>query len=79
MAVVEWEPVEGPTYVYVQLADHIEARIQAGELRSGARLPNEMEMVEEYHVGLSTVRRAIAELRARELVQTVPAKGTFIR
>jgi GntR family transcriptional regulator len=76
---VTWEPVEGPVYIYVQLADHIAARIESGELRSGARLPNEGEMMEEYGVALSTVRRTLAELRDRGLVVTVPAKGTYVR
>jgi GntR family transcriptional regulator len=76
---VTWEPVEGPVYIYVQLADHIAALIESGELRSGARLPNEGEMMEEYGVALSTVRRTLVELRDRGLVVTVPAKGTYVR
>lgn len=76
---VEWQPEQGPAYLYVQMADHIAARIASGDLPSGARLPNERELVEEYRVALSTVRRATAELRDRGLVVTVPIKGTYVR
>ncbi|WP_214108071.1 GntR family transcriptional regulator [Acrocarpospora catenulata] len=65
-------------YVYMRLADHITARIQAGELLTGNRLPGERDLAEEYGVALGTVRRAVEELRQRGLVITLPAKGTYI-
>ena len=68
----------GPSYVYVQVADHIAARITAGELSPGARLPGERDLAEEYGVALGTIRRAVQELRDRGLVVTLPAKGTYI-
>jgi len=69
----------GPAYVYMQLADHIAARIDRGELRPAARLPGERDLAEEYGVALGTARRAVRELRDRKLVITLPAKGTYIR
>jgi DNA-binding GntR family transcriptional regulator len=65
-------------YVYMQVADHIAARIAAGELRPGARLPGERDLGTEYGVAYLTARRAIRELRERGLVVTLPAKGTFV-
>lgn len=65
-------------YVYMQVADHITARIAAGELRPGARLPGERDLGEEYGVAYLTARRAVRELRERGLVVTLPAKGTFV-
>lgn len=74
-----FEPdTEGPTYVYVQLANHIQALIQAGDLRPGARLPAERDMAEQYGVAYLTVRRAMRELRERRLIQTVIGRGTFV-
>lgn len=67
-----------PVYVYVQVADHIAARIASGELRPGARLQGERDLAEEYGVAIGTARRAVQELRDRGLVTTLPAKGTFI-
>ncbi|MCQ8772336.1 winged helix-turn-helix domain-containing protein [Streptomyces telluris] len=67
-----------PAYVYMQLADHVAARIEAGALRPGARLPGERDLAEEYGVAIGTVRRATRELRDRGLLVTLPAKGTFV-
>ncbi len=67
-----------PRYLYQQIADHVAARIEAGELLPGARLPRETEFAEEYGVSPRTGRRAVQELRERGLVYTVPIKGTFI-
>ena len=53
------------------------ARIAAGELKSGDRLPGERDLAEEYGVALGTIRRATQELRDRGLVRTVRVKGTF--
>jgi GntR family transcriptional regulator len=75
-----FDPTADPaTYVYVQMARHIEARIKAGELPTGSRLPAERDLCEEYGVSIGTVRRATALLRDRGLVVTVPVKGTFVR
>jgi DNA-binding GntR family transcriptional regulator len=73
----EWAP--RPTaYLYMELADHLEARIRAGQIPAGAMLPGERALAEEYEVALGTARRAIQELRDRGLVVTLPAKGTFV-
>lgn len=68
----------GPTLVYIALADHIAARIQAGELQPGARLPAERDLAQEYGVAYMTVRRAAVVLRERGLIVTVHGKGTFV-
>ncbi|MBZ4320249.1 GntR family transcriptional regulator [Streptomyces huiliensis] len=67
-----------PVYVYMQVADHIAARVGAGELPPGARLPGERDLAEEYGVAVGSVRRAVRELRERGLLVTLPAKGTFV-
>lgn len=67
-----------PGYVYMRVADHIAARIDAGKLPQGARLPAESKLGEEYGVAAGTARRAVRELRERGLVVTLPAKGTFV-
>lgn len=79
MGVQKFDPDAGqPGYVYMRVADHIAARIDAGELRQSVRLPGERELAEEYGVALGTARRALVELRERGLVVTLPGKGTFI-
>ena len=68
----------GPEYVYVRVADHLAARIAAGEFPPDAMLPGERALAAEYLVALGTVRRAVDELRDRGLVVTLAAKGTFV-
>ena len=79
MWVPPFEPVEGPAYMYEQVADHIEARIRAGEIPPGARLPGEQALRQEYGVALSTIRKAVGLLRDRDLVTTRASKGTFVK
>lgn len=67
-----------PQYVYVQVADRIEAEIRSGRLPVGARLPNERDLGREQGVAPGTARRAVQELRDRGLVTTLPNKGTFV-
>ncbi|MFB7339778.1 GntR family transcriptional regulator [Streptomyces hydrogenans] len=73
----EFNP-QGPQLVYVAVADHIAARIAAGELTAGARLPAERDLAKEYGVAYLTVRRAAGVLRERGLILTVHGKGTFV-
>ena len=74
----EFELNEGPDYAWLQVVTHLEARIEAGELPVGSRLPGEMELAAQYGVALGTIRRAMQEMRERGLVVTTPSKGTFI-
>jgi DNA-binding GntR family transcriptional regulator len=64
--------------MYVRVADHLAARISAGELAPGYRLPSEKGLASEYAVAVGTIRQALDELRRRGLVATLPAKGTFV-
>ena len=68
----------GPAYTYVRVADHLAARMAAGEFPPDSMLPGERALAEEYGVALGTIRRAMDELRDRGLVTTLPAKGTFV-
>ncbi|HUL25171.1 MAG TPA: winged helix-turn-helix domain-containing protein [Streptosporangiaceae bacterium] len=79
MAVPPFDPHSGPpAYLYVQVADHLAARISAGELAPGYRLPGERELADTYQVAVGTIRQALDELRRRGLVATLAAKGTFV-
>jgi len=79
MAVPPFDPHSGPpAYLYVRVADHLAARISAGELAPGYRLPSERELADTYQVAVGTIRQALDELRSRGLVATLPAKGTFV-
>ncbi|MGW4411757.1 GntR family transcriptional regulator [Nonomuraea sp. NPDC004702] len=69
---------DSPEYVYMRLADHIEARIRSGELSLGRRLPAERDQAAEYGVAYLTVRRAMKELRNRGLIKSVLGRGTYV-
>ena len=68
-----------PKLVYVQVADHITARIEAGDLAAGARLAAERDLATEYGVSYDTIRRATALLRDRGLILTIVGRGTYVK
>lgn len=79
MSPPRFDPHTGPPgYLYVRIADHVQARISAGDLKPGMRLPSERDMADEYGVAVATMRQALGELRSRGAVVTLPAKGTFV-
>lgn len=74
-----FDPSADPAlYLWEAMAAHLEARIKAGDLRRGDRLPAERDLAAEYGVSVHTARHAVRELRARGLLITRPVKGTFV-
>ncbi|HEY3506917.1 MAG TPA: winged helix-turn-helix domain-containing protein [Actinocatenispora sp.] len=69
---------DGPVPVYIQIADTIQARIERGDYPKGRRIPSESALQQETGTARATVRHAIDELRRRDLVYTVPMRGTFV-
>ena len=67
------------TPVYVQLADLLRERIEAGDLPVGASVGSETRLVQEYSIGRDAVRMAIAILRSEGLVSTSRSQGTRVR
>jgi GntR family transcriptional regulator len=63
---------------YRQLATIVARRIESGEYPRGSRLPSEADFMEEFELGRSTVRRAMAWLREQGLAETVPTRGTYV-
>lgn len=72
-----WAPQPG-RYMYEQLAAHLAARIETGQLAAGDRLPAEKDLAAEYGVAYHTVRSAVGLLRERGLVVTLHGLGTFV-
>ncbi len=69
---------DSPTPLYVQAADYIAARVAAGDLAPGARLPSERDLADQWGIAYQTVRRTMRELRERGLITSVVGKGTFV-
>jgi GntR family transcriptional regulator len=73
--VLEHRQVSG---VAQQLADKLQALIEAGELKPTRAIPSESQLCETFDIARGTVRKAVEELRGRGLVFTVPRRGTFV-
>jgi GntR family transcriptional regulator len=78
MIVPPWDPVPD-RLLYLQLAEHITARIKAGDLEPGRRLPPERELAAEYGVAYHTVRNAMRVLREAGLIVSIQGRGTYVR
>ncbi|MEU2577241.1 GntR family transcriptional regulator [Streptomyces anulatus] len=64
---------------YLQIADDLAAQIRSGVLGAGDSVPSETALMERYGVASGTVRKAVAELRATQLIETHHGRGSFVR
>lgn len=69
---------QSATPVYVQLADILRARIEAGVLLPDRPVPSESQLQQEFGVARGTARKAIALLREEGLVVTVRGRGSYV-
>ncbi|MEY4756453.1 MAG: hypothetical protein RJA34_1351 [Pseudomonadota bacterium] len=70
----------GPSFspLYLQIKALILKSLQAGDWKPGEAIPSEMELAVRYRVSQGTVRKAIDELAAENLVIRRQGKGTFV-
>ncbi len=61
-----------------QLVRDLAAKIDAGELAPGARLPAERELMEAYGVSRTVVRETMSSLRASGRIATQQGRGAFV-
>ena len=61
-----------------QISETLEQEIRDGVHPAGTRLPTEAELSERFGVNRHTVRRAMAELEERGLVDVTQGRGTFV-
>jgi GntR family transcriptional regulator len=64
--------------LYQQIKGLILQSLQAGEWKPGDAIPSEMDLAARYRVSQGTVRKAIDELAAENLVVRRQGKGTFV-
>lgn len=69
-----------PTFspLYQQIKALITQSLQSGEWKPGDMIPSEMDLAARYKVSQGTVRKAIDELAADNLVARRQGKGTFV-
>jgi GntR family transcriptional regulator len=75
------EPAPGtPAFspLYQQIKGLILQSLQAGEWKPGEAIPSEIELAARFRVSQGTVRKAIDELAAENLVLRRQGKGTFV-
>lgn len=69
-----------PTFspLYQQIKSLITRSLQSGEWKPGEMIPSEVELATRFKVSQGTVRKAIDELSAENLVIRRQGKGTFV-
>lgn len=81
---LEQEPLGGagmaPAFspLYQQIKGLMLKRLQAGEWKPGEAIPSEVELALRFRVSQGTVRKAIDELAAENLLVRRQGKGTFV-
>ncbi|MCW7538294.1 GntR family transcriptional regulator [Aquabacterium sp. A7-Y] len=70
----------GPAFspLYQQIKGLILRSLQAGEWKPGEAIPSEVELAGRFRVSQGTVRKAIDELAAENLLVRRQGKGTFV-
>ena len=63
---------------YAQIADLVARDIDAGRLLPGERLPPERRMAADHGVAVGTLRKALARLEARDLIDRRQGSGNYV-
>lgn len=64
---------------YQRIADGIRRKLANGELAPGDRLPTAAELATQWNVSGAVVTQALGTLKAEGLLESQPARGTFVR
>lgn len=70
---------KGSLPVYLQVAETLVRDITAGRLLDGEKLPPERDMAAELGIAVGTLRKTLAELQNRGLLERVQGSGNYIR
>lgn len=62
-----------------QVAEVLRAKIQSGELKSGARVPSVVALTREYGISHVTAQKVLVALREEGLTKTTPGMGSFVK
>jgi DNA-binding GntR family transcriptional regulator len=64
---------------YKRLAEDLRGRIHSGELMPGDRMPSEEQLTREAGLSRTSVRKAMAVLRAEGWIEVRAPRGVFVR
>jgi phosphonate metabolism transcriptional regulator PhnF len=65
--------------LWYAIAKQLEADIAERRLAAGDKLPTEQQLCDQFKTNRHTVRRALAHLQARGLVESTQGRGSFVR
>lgn len=68
-----------PKKIYEQVADELLSMIREGKLKPGEKLDSVIQLAENFQVGRSAIREALATLRAMGLVEMKQGEGTYVK
>jgi len=64
--------------IYVQIMNLLKAKIAAGEIKVGEKLPSVRELSKEFKVNPNTIQRGYQELEREGIIYTQRGMGTFV-
>lgn len=68
----------GSIPLHFQIERILRARMRSGDYPSGALLPSEGELSQQFGVSRSTIRQALGSLQGEGIVTRQPGRGTFV-
>ncbi len=71
-------PVLADGLQYLELRNHIAARIAAGELKPGDRLPSERQLQTTSRIARGTIREGLSQLEAEGLIYRKDRSGSYV-
>ncbi|WP_043266104.1 GntR family transcriptional regulator [Streptomyces sp. CT34] len=69
-------PQASPRGTYLQISESLRQKIEKGKINEA--LPSEAELVSTYGVGRSTIGRALKELKAEGIIESVQGAGWYV-
>lgn len=64
---------------YIQISERLIREIAAGHIADGARLPPEREMADGLGIAVGTLRKALADLEGKGLLERIQGSGNYVR
>lgn len=68
-----------PLPIYLQISELLTRQIRAGFWRQGERLPTEADLAQSLDVAVGTLRKSLALLEERGVLERIQGSGTYVR
>ena len=72
-------PGPGQLPLYVRLSERLIREIASGQLPDGSRLPPERDMARDLGASVGTLRKALADLASKGLLDRIQGSGNYVR